>query len=208
VEKVINHLSPRICIELPTALHHLDENASREWMPSLVSLNSAYSLLNKDIHSRYWHQAIQQIASKKSINNLLAGTCTRLLFDKSLLSVPETADRLRFALSYGSNPSAAAQWMEGFLQGSGLLLLYHQELWNIINSWLDELDEGLFRQVLPVLRKTFSRFQAAERSKMLQLAMGQGATLPEYNTPDFDEERAGIVGVALRLVMAEAHPSQ
>ena len=63
-----------------------------------------------------------------------------------------------------------ARWIEGFLHGSGLLLLHHAPLWKLVDDWVDNLSPDAFPEVLPLLRRTFSLFQPAERRQLLELA--------------------------------------
>ncbi|MBI5914641.1 MAG: hypothetical protein HY842_04635 [Bacteroidetes bacterium] len=201
VEQVVRHLVPRICIGLPAAVHHLDEDASKEAFDKLLAVNRALGLLNEATYFGQWFDSLHNIADNAHVNGILAGACTRILFDKKIFSEAETATRMRFALSRASPPLAAAQWLEGFLQGSGLLLLHNSALWNLLDEWVGELGEENFSDVLPLLRRTFSRFPPPERERMLDLAkQGQvGAASPQV--VDYDEDRAVVVLPMVRLLV-------
>ena len=69
-------------------------------------------------------------------------------------------------LSRGGNYADAAQWLEGFLYQSGTVLLVHDSLWHIINDWLRDLPEDRFTELLPLLRRTFTAFEAGERRQL------------------------------------------
>ena len=77
---------------------------------------------------------------------------------------------MMLALSKGNLPMHSAQWIEGFLHGSGLLLIYNEVLWAILDQWVADLSEERLMEILPILRRTFSNFSGPEREKMLQLA--------------------------------------
>jgi hypothetical protein len=170
VEKVLYAIVPRICIGLPSACAALDEQASREVFKKINNTNRSIGLLNSDDMSKEWTDTLLLIIQRQQANALLLGACTRLAFDKSLFSTPETSQQMSFALSSGNNPLAAAAWIEGFLHGSGLLLIHNIELWNILDTWVDTLPEKAFIDIVPLLRRTFSNFQPPERAKMLELA--------------------------------------
>jgi hypothetical protein len=102
---------------------------------------------------------------------------------------------MQFQLSHAQPTLNAAQWLEGFLHGSGLLLLHQPELWNILNTWVAGLAEPVFPELLPLLRRTFSRFSGPEREKMLDLARygtGQSATAAQQEA-DWDANRVELL---------------
>jgi len=194
VEQVVNHLVPRICIGLPAAVPNLDEEASREAHERLMGVHRALGLLNDPGFFGPWYDCLAAIADNGRVNGILTGACTRILFDKKIRSEADTADRMSYALSPATPPLDAAQWLEGFLQGSGLLLLHNNILWNLLDAWVDSLAyEPTFRETLPMLRRTFSRFPAPERERMLGLAK-QGQVVERMTeVVDYEEDRAGRV---------------
>ena len=79
----------------------------------------------------------------------------------SLIAAPEeatAAQRMSQALSPGTPTGQSAAWVEGFFYGSGQALIHHPRLWQLMDTWLVELPEELFRAVLPLLRRVFSTF--------------------------------------------------
>ena len=51
------------------------------------------------------------------------------LFDKTFIDTEVASTYMHLALSKGSDALFSAQWVEGFLNGSGLLLIYNENLW-------------------------------------------------------------------------------
>ncbi len=201
VEQVVRHLVPRICIGLPAAVPNLDEDASREAFEKLMGVNRALGLLNDPAFFAQWFDCIASIADNLRVNGILTGACTRILFDKKIRSEAETAIRMEYSLSQATPPLEAAQWLEGFLQGSGLLLLHNVSLWNLLDGWVDGLNEDIFRDTLPLLRRTFSRFPAPERERMLNLAK-QGQVVEKIaEAADYEEVRAGKVLPLVRRLL-------
>jgi hypothetical protein len=80
--------------------------------------------------------------------------------------VPETAQQFGLALSSGNPAAYSAAWLEGFLKGSGSILLYDHVLWNILYQWTDQLPEDSFNELLPILRRTFSVYEPSERRRI------------------------------------------
>ncbi len=201
VEQVVQHLVPRICIGLPAAVPNLDEDASREAFDKLMAVNRALGLLNEPAFFNQWFDCISHIADNQRVNGILTGACTRILFDKKIRSEAETAIRTEYSLSQATPPLEAAQWLEGFLQGSGLLLLHNTSLWNLLDAWVDGLGEEVFRDTLPLLRRTFSRFPAPERERMLGLAKQGQVVESMMEAVDYEENRAGRVLPLVRRLL-------
>jgi hypothetical protein len=202
VKRVVSHIIPRICIGLPAAIVNLDEDASKEAHEKLLAVHWSLGLLNEPSFYKQWFATLRSIASNTRVNGILTGACARILFDKKNFSETAVATLMRYALSHATPPLAAAQWLEGFLQGSGLLLLHNYALWNLLDGWVDELSEDNFNEVLPLLRRTFSRFPQPERERMLDLAkQGQVVFSKKQNEDEFDEERAVIVLPTVRVLL-------
>ncbi|MEO0844751.1 MAG: DUF5682 family protein, partial [Cyanobacteria bacterium J06643_5] len=78
----------------------------------------------------------------------------------------EAARRMGLALSSATEPTQAAAWIEGFLKGSGLLLLHDDKLWQVLDNWVSTLSQDFFVASLPLLRRTFATFSEPERKQM------------------------------------------
>jgi Mg/Co/Ni transporter MgtE len=64
--------------------------------------------------------------------------------------------------------------------------------------------EPTFRETLPMLRRTFSRFPAPERERMLGLAK-QGQVVERVaEVVDYEEDRAGRVMPVVKQLLFEA----
>ena len=153
-------------------------------------MNDAVNLLQQEELTIQWQQTLFSVANSKSSSPVIAGYSTRLLADHRLINDDELVRTFYFAMSSSAAPAQAAAWLEGFLKGSGTLLLMDDALWNIINGWLKELDEETFTQVLPLLRRTFSNFSAAERRKLGEKAKAGGIIIVKKSETGFDDERA------------------
>ena len=192
VEKVVRHLVPRICIGLPGAVTNLDEESSGDAFKRMQNVHRAIGLLDDESFNKQWHQTLVKIASAKEVNGLITGGGTRILLDKKIISATEGATRMRYALSRSVAPLAAAQWLEGFLIGSGTVLLHNHVLWNLLDEWIHELNEEKFSEVLAVLRRTFSKFTPPERQRMMSLARQGQVKLMEQEV-EYEEERGVAV---------------
>ncbi|NOK62276.1 MAG: hypothetical protein GFH27_549331n15 [Chloroflexi bacterium AL-W] len=166
VGQVVDGLVTRIFIGLPGACSSLNDDAAKDMFNRLIDVNSALALLQNNEHIEEWQRVLLHIADNDRIHGLVAGRCCRILLDAHGLASDEVAKRVSLALSTASAPTQAAAWVEGLLTGSGLLLLHDHTLWQILDTWVDELSTDHFIQILPLIRRTFSSFSAPERRQM------------------------------------------
>ena len=200
VRTVTEQIVPRICIGLPAACTHTDDTAAEAILQNIIAVNHALGLLNSEEFNRNWRDCLHRLAETSQAHFMLRGLSVRMLFDKNYLTVEETAVRTDFALSTGQESLAAAQWAEGFLYGSGLVILHHPELHRILDEWVDGLSKDTFTEILPVLRRTFSKFSAHEREQML-LLVKNGGLVPSAGQDRPDKRRAARVVPTVRLLL-------
>jgi hypothetical protein len=127
------------------------------------------------------------------------------LLDAQYLSEEETNRQLSYSLSSNNEPTDVAAWIEGFLKGSGMILIYDNKLWNLIYRWVEQIGEEVFMELLPILRRTFSKFEYAERRQIGEKAK-EGVITQDYskvsdNQDDIDSERSEKVLPVLRILM-------
>ncbi|MBS1223733.1 MAG: hypothetical protein H6R24_411 [Proteobacteria bacterium] len=202
VGHVVDGLATRIAIGLPAACSALDDEAARAMFGKVQATNAAIGLLQNPDQTALWQGALLKLADQTGLHGLLAGHACRLLFDQGVLPPPETARRMGLALSLASEPAQAAAWLEGFLHGSGLLLLHNDVLWGILDQWVAGLAAEAFPPLLPLLRRTFAHFPAPERRQLGERVKrggaGRGRAAVEA---DVDAARADLVlPLAARLL--------
>lgn len=202
LQQVFDQLVPRICLMLPNACVAVNEEVTNELFDKIIETNSSITLNENEEHIQLWNNAIARIADLKNVNSLLQGGCIRILFNKGLMPTEEVANRMRRRLSVGNDKKDAAVWLEGFLRGSGVILVVHPELWNILDRWIEEIDFLSFKDLLPLLRRTFSEFSHPERAKMMELAKKGQVSISEQNAESgFDEERGAQVLPTIKLLL-------
>lgn len=195
VGHVVSGLVARICVGLPGACASLNDEAAVAMSTCLANVHAAISLLQNDEYTRDWHGVFSRLADQNSLHGLLAGQCCRLLLDAQIFTADKVAQRFSLALSTANEPAQAAAWIEGFLKGSGLLLLHDETLWQVLDNWVVSLSPEVFTQVLPLLRRTFATFPAPERRQMGE-RVARGASLQPAltaSTDEFDHARAEAV---------------
>ncbi len=200
IDLLLKNMLPRICIGLPMAANNLEEEASAILFEQVLSVNRSLLLLNDPAYLYEWQRALYQLVEWDSVTPNLRGIAVRLLLDSQELDVQQAADYLSYALSQSADNDTASRWLEGFLHGSGLLLLHNPDLWKLIDAWMEQLNHHDFQQLLPALRRTFAAFAAAERQKMLELAKNGVVKTTTVLHNDWEEERVATVRPLLQLI--------
>jgi hypothetical protein len=204
---VVDALTVRVCAGLPAAAGGLADDAASVLRTSLDGMHAALGLhahgaLGAAARDR-WMTALSGLDGRRDVHGLVAGRVVRLLADGGVLSPQEAARRFAAALSVGVEAADKAQWAEGFLSGSGLLLAHDRDLLAILDGWVASLSPQDFLDVLPLLRRTFGEFAEPERA-----SIGRAVRHPFGGSQDrggrgdggADEIDAGRAAGALRTV--------
>ena len=202
----------RICAGLPGAMASLDEAAERELRERLDGVHSATGLLADGASRDRWLDTLERLAAGGRCPPLISGRLTRLLLDAGRINAGDAGERMSRELSAGVPPPAAAGWAEGFLAGSGLLLVHDGKLLALADAWLAGLNADAFAAVVPALRRTFGEFGPPERRAIGEKAArldgsGRGPAVVTVAGDDLDEDRAAGAVRAVAAVLAAAVPS-
>ncbi len=204
INTLVEGLILRVCISLPNACYGLDDAASQQTFEQIRKVNDAVRLLENPILREEWFKTLTQLTDKTGVHPVIRGCTTRLLFDGKQLDTEGVAVKFSFALSTGNEPSFSAGWIEGFLKGSGMILLYDDSLWNLLYKWVSELKEDIFTELLPILRRTFSKYAVGERRQLGEKARKGVASTSAFEvgySDDFDYELAdSVLPLALKLL--------
>jgi hypothetical protein len=165
---VLEGLVTRVCAGLAGAASQLDDDAASAFRASLEEVHSALGTVDDTDLRRQWNEALQRIhrASRlhqDAVHGEVAGRACRLLRDGGYLDQDAVANSLSGVLSVGSDAGVGAHWIEGFFAGGGLVLLHDADLLNMVDDWMATVMGHTFDDVLPLLRRTFGGFPAAER---------------------------------------------
>ncbi len=199
VAHATNGIVARACIGLPGACASLDDEAAAAMFEAIHSANDAIVLIENPEHLKMWQATLAKLTGSDRLHGLVAGRCVRLLLDGGTFDAEETARRMNLAVSKAADPPRAAAWIDGFLRGSGELLYHDDGLFAILDGWLASVPADAFTELLPMLRRTFSTFEAPLRRNLGEKArrgVKAGAASPARKPAapvDFDEDRAATV---------------
>lgn len=203
VRQIVSSMTTRVCIGLPAAASGLADEAAQALLETVAGLNDAVSLLQEEGVTVRWNQTLEVLSSGTATAPVIGGYATRLLADAGLLEGEALIKAFHFRMSSANAPAFSAAWLEGFLKGSGTLLLVDNNLWSLVNEWVSGLEADTFTQILPLLRRTFAAFTPPERKKLGEKAKHGGATtgIKTTHEADIDTERAkGGLPVVMQLL--------
>ena len=205
----------RVAIGLPLACHSLDDAAAGAMFAAIVRADGAITLMDRTDDLAAWHDALGRLATSATVHGLVAGRATRIRFDAGADDDADVARRMGLAVSPAGDPAAAASWVEGFLQGSGELLVHDGALFGIFDAWLASIPPAGFPAILPLVRRTFASFEGPLRRTLGELARdraggaapGSRPTSPTGpGEPPLDHDRAAAVLPILALLLGLDEP--
>jgi hypothetical protein len=204
VRVVVDGLVARICVGLGAACASLDDDAAAELLPMLEATHGAIALVDDPDQRAEWQAALLALADRAGVHGLIAGRACRFLVDEHALPVEDARARLGRALSRGAEPPAAAAWIDGFLRGSGMVLIHDDALFDLVDGWLAGLGPEAFEAVLPLVRRTTATFSGPERRAIGERAKRRGGAATHETAgpaPGHDPERAALVLPILATIL-------
>lgn len=207
ISGIIERFFTKIFIGLPNACYGLDEESSNKIFEQVADLQNTLKIYENSETADSWYSTLATILEKDGIHDIIQGCTCRLLLDAEILTDEQTREKIGRALSTARDPYHVASWIEGFLRGSGMILIYDNRLWNLLYQWIDQLDEDLFKELLPYLRRAFSKFQYGERRQVgakAKQGMVDAASmkLTEVET-DFNSERALVAFETIDMLLGK-----
>lgn len=196
LEPLIVGLLERALVGLVAACTALDDAAAERMAQSIGHAQQALDLLDRADLLSDWQTRLRQLLENEAVHGLLRGGCCRLLLEQGRLTTDELQRLTRLALSPVNPAATCAAWVTGLLRGSGLALLHQEGVWAVFDEWLSALSETTFVELLPLLRRAFAGFSAAERRQMGEKVkyLGQGrvadADRVVATSDDLNHERA------------------
>ncbi|MEW1951897.1 DUF5682 family protein [Terrabacter sp. NPDC080008] len=203
VSHVLQTVVVRASVGLRAACSSLDDDSAAAMRAAVEAAHRGIALVDRDDLRSPWTEALVTVGRDEAIHGSVAGRVNRLLLDGALLTPEEAAARLSRRLSPGTPAPAAAAWVDGFLTGEALLLVHGDDLLSILDEWLADASEETFEDLLPLVRRTFSRYQPAERrligTHLRDLASGRPSTATPTQSIDLDRAAPAVAAVARLL---------
>jgi hypothetical protein len=216
LRKVSEVMVVRICAGLRQAVASLDETNAATMRRRIDNVSTAIGLLSEsvddtedsalarqpDLRNR-WLETLGTMIDRTDVHGLLLGRIVRLLLDAERLS--DTPVRLQRALSAGVPAADKAAWVDGFFADGALLLIHDTELRSLLDDWVCQLDHVEFVDMLPLLRRTFGTFAAAERQTIAERIAVGAEHLGRERPEEVDLELAAPALATVDLILGRRH---
>lgn len=192
---VFKALLERAIVRLVPACTQLDDTAAARLLESLQRAHAACLLLDDAALEDDWLAALAGLLDTDAVHSRIRGRACRLLLEQNRLSREELERRAQLALSSAVEPASATRWLEGLIAGDGLFLVHQETLLDALDAWLSSLTADVFQAELPLLRRAFASFAAAER-RALGRRLKRGTTKASegaLGVLELDADRAGRV---------------
>jgi hypothetical protein len=202
VHAVIDGLVVRVLVGLAPACRSLDVDAAAAMAERLTAMNAALALIEHAARVTEWPRALGAVTASGAAHGLVHGRAARLLHDAGHWSAAETEVHFARVLSIGNPAAHGAAFVEGFLAGTGTVLLHDEALLALLDGWVASLGSDAFVDVVPLLRRTFGAFEVAERRQIGQLVSGRGDGRPPAPYGDeLDSDRVGAAFATVRTLL-------
>ncbi len=187
---VFDGLVVRVLAGVLMACRSLDDAAAAAMVERLAGVQAALALVDHPGRRGEWPALLTVVAERGDVHGLVQGRATRLLHDGGTWNRALVGARLSRALSVGTAPAVGAAFVEGFLAGSGTVLVHDAELLDVIDGWVSSLAPDAFALIAPLLRRTFGAFEPGERRQLGLLIAHQTAPVWSGFGSEVDGERA------------------
>jgi hypothetical protein len=193
----------RVLAGVRSAARSLDDAAAVAMAERLAAFQGALALLDHPARGSAWPTVLESLAGPPG-HGLVQGRATRLLHDAGVWPPDRVQRRMSQALTGGTAPASGAAFVEGFLAGSGAVLVHDTDLLAVIDTWISSVTPEAFDSMLVLLRRTFGAFEAAERRQVMAVALGLGSEPRLAVADDVDDRRARAALATVRAMLGLA----
>ena len=202
LREVFDGIIVRVLAGLVPACSSLDDEAAAQMVERLTATQTALAMLDHPARRSAYPDVLAELADRHSMRHgSISGRSTRLLHDAGYWDGVRLEQRLSQALSGGTAPHVGAAFVEGFLAGSGTVLVHDTQLLAVVDRWLCSLTPEAFETTVALLRRTFGAFEPAERRQIMTLLLGGAIEQASGFGPDVDAARAAAALDTVRQML-------
>ncbi len=208
LQQVVDGLITRICVVLPMTCASMNNEAAGDMLERVNAMQNVITTLQHKEHRDNWQQVLKTLVDMPNAHGLLAGRSCRILLESKVFTSADTMQRLERALFLSPVASRTIEellrtafWLEGFLKGSGLLLIHDEVLWQLIDNWIERVNGEQFVEVLPLLRRTFSGFNENIRQQLSERVKTGEIKASEVVPTEFNQQQAEKILPLLRQLL-------
>lgn len=204
LRRVFDGLVIRVMAGALMVCRSLDDDAASAMVERLAGVQAALALTDHPARRGEWPAVLTLVAERGDVHGLVQGRATRLLHDGGAWNRAQVGNRVSRALSVGTSPAVGAAFVEGFVAGSGTVLVHDRELLDVIDGWVSALAPDAFVATVPLLRRTFGAFEPAERRQLGMLLADMAPVSGSGFGADVDPIRATAALATVRQLLGVA----
>lgn len=191
IENILQTLFYRMLAGLPLSATGIDEDQSVTLTAKINEVHKMILLLEHPEMKQAWLEAVLKLCQHEQADAMVQGYGHKILFDTQFIPLALTINEFNKALSINQTPTYAVQWLEGFLKDAASLLILDDAIWNIVYDWVASLEERIFIELTPLLRRTFAGYNIVERQKIAEkVKHGKSQAKQEIIDQQLNHERA------------------
>lgn len=167
LRSLIHALSVEVNTGIRLASHNLDGDMASARVHAMRSFDEAIHLFGDESLVEIWKQQLEAIVNDDQVAPQVAGLSLRRLHDLRAWDSVRVAASFSFHIQ-GETPQRAGAFLESFLGGGSEVLLQDRPLLQLLDEWICNLREEDFTESLPLLRRSFSGFDAVARKRLME----------------------------------------
>lgn len=194
IEIILHTLFYRMLAGLPLSATGIDEEQAVALAEKMNEVHKMVLLLEDQEMKQSWLECILNLCQIEQAAPMLQGYGHKILFDTQFVTQEFTINEFNKALSVNQTPAYAVNWLEGFLKDAASLLILDDAIWNIVYDWVASLNETIFIELTPLLRRTFSGYNVVERQKIAEkVKHGKSAEKIAASNTSLNHDRANKI---------------
>jgi Family of unknown function (DUF5682) len=201
---VFDELVVRVVAGLSRAADGLDDDAAHSMIERMSATQAALAVVDHPARRHDLPVVLEDLAERRRVHGMVQGRATRLLHDAGHWPPAAVEARLGRALTPGTPAAGGAAFVEGFLAGSGTVLLHDRALLAAVDAWIASLTTEAFDTIVALLRRTFGAFEPAERRQLGGLLATGRIERAAPMGDDVDESRAAAGLATVRVLLGLA----
>lgn len=193
VNDIFTSIFYRTLVGLPMGCVNINVEQAMAISTHIKRLHKVILVLDEYEFTQEWHNTLQKLGNNDQIAPYIGGVVQKIALESDIFTAEATAGAFSRALSVGMPIETSAQWLEGFLHDAATILLLDEQIWTIVYEWVATLDEEPFKDLLPILRRTFSEYTSPEKDKLAQkVKRGPSSKSSQVKPPsiNLDNDRA------------------
>jgi hypothetical protein len=167
LRSLIHALSVEVNAGVRLASHNLDDDAASARVNAMRAYDEALHLFSDQTLIDSWRQQLAAMVKDDQVAAEAVGLSLRRLHDMRVWDLEQVSSAFSLR-TRGETPERAGAFIETFLAGGSEVLLQDQPLLQLLDDWLCDLTEDDFIESLPLLRRSFSTFDAVARRRLME----------------------------------------